>query len=172
MHSTNTLSYASPFKTSPPKDRGPAPYDAEDPRTWNHAQTHAWLTQQVAKTKGKLCVDVDKVCPSGVTAFHLGKLYTTEWVQKCLQARIEQESTSTGIDDLKDAAMGVIGDLYYSILTAKTRKRNAVMKSRRAIAVDTYGASMLVFDPQLQLGADCCWLMRRSSTYTIRPWDR
>ncbi len=35
-HSVSTLSYASPFNTSPPKPRGPAPYNPTDPRTWNH----------------------------------------------------------------------------------------------------------------------------------------
>jgi kinesin family protein 2/24 len=47
-HSANTLSYAAPFRIIP-KRRQPAPFDAEDPRTWDNASTIKWLT--VAFTK-------------------------------------------------------------------------------------------------------------------------
>lgn len=49
VHSTNTLGYAAPFKTNPPKPRGPAPYDAKDPRTWNHEDTRSWFIEQFTK---------------------------------------------------------------------------------------------------------------------------
>ncbi|SJK96965.1 uncharacterized protein ARMOST_00214 [Armillaria ostoyae] len=48
IHSTNTLSYAIPFRTVPAKPRGPLAYDSEGPRTWDRAQTHAWLTNEFA----------------------------------------------------------------------------------------------------------------------------
>ncbi|KAJ6508726.1 P-loop containing nucleoside triphosphate hydrolase protein [Mycena sanguinolenta] len=49
VHSTNTLSYAESFRTVPPKPRGPTPYDAEDPMTWDHDKTVEWLTAQFTK---------------------------------------------------------------------------------------------------------------------------
>lgn len=42
-HSVNTLSYAAPFRILPPS-RPPGPYDAEDPRTWDHAASIKWLS--------------------------------------------------------------------------------------------------------------------------------
>ncbi|KAJ7354537.1 P-loop containing nucleoside triphosphate hydrolase protein [Mycena albidolilacea] len=168
VHSTNTLSYAAPFKTVPPKPRGPAPYDAEDPRTWDHAKTVEWLTTQftkralktrqvdwnvkakAAKLAGKtlkpleapapgqldLGVDILKICPEGYTAKNLGTLYTPQFVQRCLEARSGEALT---MDTLKNAAVDMIGNLFYLIITAKSRKRNEIMKSRKKIAVEAYG---------------------------------
>ncbi|KAJ7803795.1 P-loop containing nucleoside triphosphate hydrolase protein [Mycena olivaceomarginata] len=168
VHSTNTLSYAAPFKTVPPKPRGPAPYDAEDPRTWDHAKTVEWLTAQftkralktrqvdwnvkakAAKLAGKtlkpleapapgqldLGVDILKICPEGYTAKNLGTLYTPQFVQRCLEARSGEALTT---DRLKNAAVDMIGNLFYLIITAKSRKRNEIMKSRKKIAVEAYG---------------------------------
>lgn len=168
VHSVNTLSYASPFKTSPPKPRGPAPYDPADPRTWTHEQTLAWLTEQFtkrtqvrvqhaqetrerdAKRNGKkalppldpaapvpVAVDVRALCPSGMTAKHFGQMYTVEFVQRCLEcATTDREFTPNVV---KSMAAEVVGRMYYLILTAKTRKRKAIMSSRKAIDVDTYG---------------------------------
>lgn len=173
MHSINTLSYAAPFKTSPPKPRGPAPYDAADPRTWDHAQTHAWLTKQFderakarrqaawnvkakeAAIRGKklrlldpsdleglpLPVDVDKLCPPGLTAKNFGSMYTMEFVGKCLEAKPAGEDVYRFEGDfVKNSSVEVIGQLFYLILSAKTRTRNAIMKSRKKLTeADTYG---------------------------------
>ncbi|KAF7357928.1 Kinesin-like protein [Mycena venus] len=169
IHSTNTLSYAAPFKTIPPKPRGPAPYDAKDPRTWDHAKTIEWLTAQftkhamksrqaewnvkskAAQLAGKklkpledpvpgqldLGVDILKICPEGSTAKDLGTLYTPQFVQRCLEARI---SEALRTDALKNNAVEIIGNLFYLILTAKTRKRNEIMKSRKKLVTeDVYG---------------------------------
>ena len=166
-HSVNTLSYAAPFKTAPPKPRGPAPYNPEDPRTWDHARTHAWLTEEFtkrAKTRrahahkikadqaaklGKkikpldenapvtLAVDVDKLCPEGMTAKHYGAMYTTEFVQRCLDtANIGGEVTS---DVVRNTAAEVVGRLYYLILSAKTKGRREIMKSRKKLTLEAYG---------------------------------
>ncbi|KAJ7233913.1 P-loop containing nucleoside triphosphate hydrolase protein [Mycena rebaudengoi] len=169
VHSTNTLSYAAPFMTAPPKPRGPAPYDAEDPRTWDHAQTIAWLTSEFTKRAEKsrvaekkleakqaqlhgkkleplapaspgelnLGVDIKKICPDGSTAKNLGVLFTPQFVQRCLEAQTGATLTQ---EDLKVTAVDIIGNLFYLILTAKTKKRNAVMKSRKKLVIDdTYG---------------------------------
>ncbi|GJE94690.1 kinesin motor domain-containing protein [Phanerochaete sordida] len=168
VHSVNTLSYASPFKTSPPKPRGPAPYDAADPRTWDHEQTVAWLTQEFTKRQrarvvnahkvraekaakdGKkvkplddsapvaLVVDIEKLCPRGMTGKHYGQLYTVDFVQRTLEAaRLDREYTASVV---KNMAAEVVGTLYYLILTAKTRKRRAVMQSRKVVNLEAaYG---------------------------------
>ncbi|KAJ6456387.1 P-loop containing nucleoside triphosphate hydrolase protein [Mycena sanguinolenta] len=169
VHSTNTLSYAAPFKTVPPKPRGPAPYDAQDPRTWDHDKTVEWLTMQFTKAALKrrqadynvkakaaqlagkklkpleppapgtldIGVDAEAICPPGSTAKNLGMLYTPQFVERCLAARAGKVWE---VDALKNVALDVAGNLFYSILTAKTRKRNEIMKSRKKLFVeDTYG---------------------------------
>ncbi|KAK7048330.1 hypothetical protein R3P38DRAFT_3256986 [Favolaschia claudopus] len=165
---TNTLSYAAPFKTIPPKPRGPAPYDAEDPRTWDHAKTVEWLTaqftaqamessqadynvkQRSAQLANKLKpleppapgqldlgVDIAKICPEGEGGKNLGMLYTAQFVQRCLEARVGEAMT---VDKLKMVAMEIIGKLFYLTLTAKTKKRNEIMKSRKKLVRDdAYG---------------------------------
>ncbi|KAF7305743.1 Kinesin-like protein [Mycena chlorophos] len=169
VHSTNTLSYAAPFLTIPPKPRGPVPYDAEDPRTWDHDKTIEWLTKyftklarksQLAEWKVKaraaelagrrlkplpedapvdIGVDVLKICPPGSTAKNLGTLYTPQFVEACLAARTASDDKLTQ-DQLKMRAVDVIGNLFYLILTAKTRKRNEIMKSRKKLVTnDVYG---------------------------------
>ncbi|KAJ7141112.1 P-loop containing nucleoside triphosphate hydrolase protein [Mycena epipterygia] len=171
IHSTNTLSYAAPFKTVPPKPKGPAPYDAQDPRTWTHDKTVEWLTAQFtnramksrqaewnvkakhAKLAGKtlpplenpipgqldLGVDVSKICPAGSTAKNLGVLYTPQFVQRCLEARSGEALT---LDQVKSTSVDIIGKLFYLILTAKTRKRNEIMKSRKKLVIEAaYGAA-------------------------------
>ncbi|KAJ7678693.1 P-loop containing nucleoside triphosphate hydrolase protein [Mycena rosella] len=169
IHSTNTLSYAAPFKTVPPKPRGPSPYDAQDPRTWNHDKTVEWLTAQFTKRAMKsrqaewnvkaksaqlagrklkpladlapgqldLGVDISKLCPPGLTAKNLGMLYTTQFVQRCLEARTGEALTQ---DEVKSTAADVFASLFYLILTAKTKKRNEIMKSRKKLDTEgTYG---------------------------------
>ncbi|KAJ7162247.1 P-loop containing nucleoside triphosphate hydrolase protein [Mycena filopes] len=178
IHSTNTLSYAAPFKTAPPKPRGPAPYDAHDPRTWDHNKTVEWLTAQFTKRAMKsrqaewnvkskhaaiagkklaplaepepgqldLGVDVLTICPPGSTAKNLGMLYTPQFVQRCLEAQVGKAFTQ---EQLKGAAVDIIGSLFYLILTAKTRKRNEIMKSRRKLVTeDVYGVAPRASDPQ------------------------
>ncbi|THG94681.1 hypothetical protein EW026_g6839 [Hermanssonia centrifuga] len=168
-HSVNTLSYASPFKTSPPKPKGPAPYSPADPRTWNHEQTVTWFTKQFtqrirarqlnsynlrqteAEKKGEklnpydptapitLPVAIEKLCPDGMTGKHFGRFYTTEFIQRCLEVgHVDGEIT---VDVLKNIAAEVIGVLYYLILTAKTKARNDIMKSRKTLALEVYGES-------------------------------
>ncbi|KAJ6594589.1 P-loop containing nucleoside triphosphate hydrolase protein [Mycena capillaripes] len=169
IHSTNTLSYAAPFKTAPPKLRGPAPYDAADPRTWDHDKTVEWLTTQftqramksreaewrvkanAAKLAGRklkplgdvepgqldLGVDISTICPPGSTAKNLGTLYTPQFVQRCLEA---QRGNAFTTDQLKNTAVEMIGKLFYLIITAKTKKRNAIMKSRKKlVTAEVYG---------------------------------
>ncbi|KAJ7352329.1 P-loop containing nucleoside triphosphate hydrolase protein [Mycena albidolilacea] len=141
VHSTNTLSYAAPFMTVPPKPRGPAPYDTEDPRTWTHAQTTVWLAAQFAAAL-HLCpvgfapepgidlgVELSAVCPPGATAAHLGRLYTTEFVARCLAARTEALSE----ERLTDIALDVIGTLFHMLMVAKNRTRRAIMESRTRV---------------------------------------
>ncbi len=159
IHSTNTLSYATPFRTVPAKPRGPLAYDSEDPRTWNRAQTYAWLTNEFAKQAAAekvqeekadlaanalaslderldLGLDIDKVCPEGYTARNLGALYTTEFVERCLAARTEGTG-DMGI--LKNRAAEVIGQLFYLIMSAKTRTRTQIMKTRKKVKMQAYG---------------------------------
>ncbi|KAJ7820427.1 P-loop containing nucleoside triphosphate hydrolase protein [Mycena leptocephala] len=168
VHSTNTLSYASPFKTVPPKPRGPLPYDAEDPRTWDHDKTVEWLTAQFtkrlmksrqaewsvkakkAKPAGKTLrpleepapgeldvgVDIAKICPAGSTGKNLGMLYTTQFVERCLEAQSGEVLTQ---NEVKSTAVDVIGAPFYLILTAKSRKRNEIMQSQKKLALEAYG---------------------------------
>lgn len=107
----NTLGYAAPFLTSPPKLRGPAPFDAADPRTWDHSHTAAWFADQFTKRErkrkeahwkvqekkaiglgkkikpfnpedlGEPRVDIGKLCPEPMTAKHFGKMYTVEIIE-------------------------------------------------------------------------------------------
>ncbi|EKM53632.1 uncharacterized protein PHACADRAFT_186255 [Phanerochaete carnosa HHB-10118-sp] len=175
VHSVNTLSYAAPFKTSPPRPRGPAPYDAADPRTWDHAQTAAWLTQAFTKRQRArvanahklraeraakdgtkvapppdtgaplaLVVDVGRLCPPGMTARHFGQLYTTEFVQRTLAcAHLSGSGSNREFTPsvVKNMAAEVGGALTYLILTAKTRKRRAIMQSRKVMDLDAYGTT-------------------------------
>ncbi|KAI0343458.1 P-loop containing nucleoside triphosphate hydrolase protein [Trametopsis cervina] len=152
VHSVSTLSYASPFKTSPPKPRGPAPYNAADPRTWNHEQTVNWLTEeftQRARARHQnlhkddsdaavtLAVDVTKLCPEGMTAKHLGAMYTTQFVQRCLECGNIGEDITPEV--IKISSAEVMGSLSFLILRAKTKLRTNIMKSRKAVSLDTYG---------------------------------
>lgn len=167
-HSVNTLAYAAPFRTAPPRPRGPAPYDAADPRTWDTAHTRAWLTDEFtqrtrtrtvanykvrAKTAArrgqtlpppglgpaaKPAVDIARLCPESMTATHFARMYTVEFVQRCLEAA--SDSPEATPDILRNAAEDVMGTLTYLLLTAKTRTRNSIMKSRKKLALDsTYG---------------------------------
>ncbi|KAJ7213033.1 P-loop containing nucleoside triphosphate hydrolase protein [Mycena pura] len=164
VHSTNTLSYAAPFLTIPPKPRGPMPYDAADPRTWDHTKTVEWLTAKFTKHAMKsrmasykapapgsvdLGMDVLKICPPGSSAKYLGNLYTPQFVERCLEARNSEALTR---DQIKFRALDVIGNLFYLILKAKTRKRNEIMRSRKTIAVeDTYGDAPRALDDDAEI---------------------
>ncbi|KAF7315964.1 Kinesin-like protein [Mycena indigotica] len=179
VHSTNTLSYAAPFLTIPPKPRGPMSYDAEDPRTWDHGKTVQWLTTQFTKLANKsrlaewkvkakqaelsgkrlkplgedeqidIGVDVLEICPPGSTAKNLGVLYTPQFVEACLAAQTDQKLTK---DQLKMWAVDVIGNLFYLILTAKTRKRTEIMKSRKKLVTDdVYGAAPRELDDDAEI---------------------
>jgi len=87
-------------------------------------------------------VDVDKLCPPGLTAKTLGSMYTTEFIEKCLVARPEPDEYRSEKDFVKNSSVEVIGQLFYLILSAKTRTRNEIMKSRKKlVASETYGAS-------------------------------
>jgi kinesin family protein 2/24 len=139
--SANTLSYAAPFMTVLPKPRGPAPYHSEDPRTWDHAHTIAWLTAEFTAALRlppfdpipadlDLGVDVSAVCPPGATAANLGRLYTTEFVARCLAARTEALTE----EKLTEVALDVVGTLFYMLVIAKNRTRKAIMESRTKVA--------------------------------------
>ncbi|KAI0087142.1 P-loop containing nucleoside triphosphate hydrolase protein [Irpex rosettiformis] len=171
-HSVSTLSYASPFKTSPPKPRGPPPYNAADPRTWDHIRTTEWLTTQFTKAakarrahayklkaqdaakKGKklpsldddapveLAVDVEKLCPPGMTARNFGGMYSIEFVQRCLEAKNPNAGKEVTTSVVKNIGGDVIAELTYAILVAKTKSRREIMKSRKVVNADeTYGDS-------------------------------
>ncbi|KZV91491.1 P-loop containing nucleoside triphosphate hydrolase protein [Exidia glandulosa HHB12029] len=154
VHSVSTLGYAAPFKTSPPKPRGPARYDAEDPRTWTHTHTREWFVrgfeEYVRDLKGADAVvplDYDKLLPEGMLATHVGRVPTTEWVNRVLEARTASADQWTP-DEIKEMGATVVGKLWYLLLTAKTRKRNAVMKSRNALKEDhAYGTPDTCDDP-------------------------
>ncbi len=159
IHSTNTLSYATPFCTVPAKLCGPLAYDSDDPHTWDWVQMHAWLTSEFAKhtiaekvqdkkadfaanapafldERLDLGLDIDKVCPEGYTTRNLGSLYMTEFVERCLAARTEGTG-DMGI--LKNRAAEVIGQLFYLIMSAKTRTRTQIMKTRKKVKMQAYG---------------------------------
>jgi kinesin family member 2/24 len=163
VHSTSTLGYAAPFKTTPPKRRGPAPYDAADPRTWDHAQTVEWFTQEFAAKAQEQkpatrddVVDVGVLCPGEMTARHFGKMTTPEFVARCLGAVKPDfavaDTTSGGGDDLwttnelKELAATVVGSLFYLLLSAKTKKRNEVMRMRKGVGDidEAYGKSSVL----------------------------
>ncbi|CAK5265799.1 unnamed protein product, partial [Mycena citricolor] len=115
-------SWCSPLRQGGPPDLGPP----EDDR----------LARRAIRPG---TVDPLKICPVGSTAKNLGMLYTPEFVERCLAAR---HAESCSAEDLKMKAVHVIGNLFYLILTAKTRKRNEVMKSRRRLVMeDTYGVA-------------------------------
>ncbi|KAF7327984.1 Kinesin-like protein [Mycena kentingensis (nom. inval.)] len=160
VHSTNTLSYAAPFKTNLPKPHGPAPYDPKDPRTWDRDATVAWLTIQFtelamksrlaewkvkarrAALNGKklkpldestaeLGVDVAKICPPGASGRSLAMLYTMQFAELCVAAR---QGEAVSREDVQARAVDVIGRLFYLVITAKSRTRNEIMHSRQWLA--------------------------------------
>lgn len=162
VHSVNTLSYASPFKTAPPKPRGPAPYDAADPRTWNHEQTVAWLTQEFAKRqRARIAhaqkVRVEKAAKAGTKAplpydpaapvapvVDVSRLcppgMTARHFGQLYTTEFVQRVLACARVDreftagvVKNMAAEVGGALYYLILSAKTRTRRAVMQSRKVV---------------------------------------
>ncbi|KAI0944083.1 hypothetical protein AcV7_002001 [Taiwanofungus camphoratus] len=162
MHSVNTLSYASPFKTSPP-----APYDPADPRTWDHDHTMQWLTaeytkrarrrqaaaykvkEKEAERRGEklrpldpnapvqLAVHVDGLCPGDMTAGYFGRMHTAEFVQRCLEVANLGEEVTT--DVVRNVSVEVVGALYYLMLSAKTKTQNEIMKSRKKLEVAVNG---------------------------------
>ncbi|EJD43841.1 P-loop containing nucleoside triphosphate hydrolase protein [Auricularia subglabra TFB-10046 SS5] len=145
VHSVSTLGYAAPFKTAPPKPRGPAPYDAADPRTWTHAHARAWFAdnflEHAREVKGTdtpaAPVDLERLLPAGMLVAHFSRVPTTEFVNRVLEARVPVPGAEWSADEVKEMAATVIGRLWYLFLTAKTRKRNAVMKSRNVLKEDT-----------------------------------
>jgi kinesin family protein 2/24 len=81
-------------------------------------------------------VDIAKICPAGSTGKNLGMLYTTQFVERCLEAQSGEVLTQ---NEVKSTAVDVIGALFYLILTAKSRKRNEIMQSRKKLALEAYG---------------------------------
>jgi kinesin family protein 2/24 len=135
---------------------GPAPYDAEDPRTWDHDATIAWLTAQFtertqefrwiaaaskasAQEEIDLGVDINKICPAGSTAKNLGMLYTPQFVERCLEAR----TGALKPDELKLVATETIGCLFYLILVGKHKKRNEIMHTRKEVVGNSYGMGFI-----------------------------
>ncbi|KAI0313289.1 P-loop containing nucleoside triphosphate hydrolase protein [Amylostereum chailletii] len=113
-HSINTLSYAAPFRITPPR-RPPMAYDPEDPRTWDHASSIKWLTTAFAQERATrrlrgwerqdadarlqnkrvrplsplpedapLLLDLDALCPSPHGGPYLGRMYSAEWMDTCV----------------------------------------------------------------------------------------
>ncbi|KAJ7104233.1 P-loop containing nucleoside triphosphate hydrolase protein [Mycena belliarum] len=172
VHSTNTLSYAAVFKTVPPKPRGQAPYDAKDPRTWDHDKTVEWLAAQftaramksrqaawnvkekqaklVGKrlkplkvpTPGELDLGVD--IPKICPAGSTAKNLGVLYTPQFVQRCLEARNSQVlTLDELNHTAVDIIGTLSYLIIKAKTRTRNEIMKSRKKLATEVYG----VFSP-------------------------
>ena len=124
-HSANTLSYAAPFKSSPPSLNGPVAYDASDPRTWDSERTRDWLRSAFEefgqKIERRVMVDVDKIVPNPMTAKNVARLYASEWFERCLGARVE--GNEANMEDLQDVAMDVYEWLHYLLMKARTRRR-------------------------------------------------
>ena len=154
-HSTSTLGYAAPFKTAPPKPKGAAKFDETDPRTWSHADTHKWFGEQFTEVAGErgAPVDLDALLPQGMLATHFGKVPTAEFVNRVVAAPKEVKSGHVWTtDEIKELAATVAGRLWHLLMTAKTRKRNAVMKSRNALDEDShYGESLLMLYPGIMV---------------------
>ncbi|KAH7101556.1 P-loop containing nucleoside triphosphate hydrolase protein [Auriculariales sp. MPI-PUGE-AT-0066] len=119
-HSASTLGYAAPFKTAPPKPKGPAKYDPTDPRTWTHDDTPR------------------RHPPAGMLATHFGRLPTADFANRVLAARKDVPAHAWTADEIKEYAATVAGSLWHLLITAKTRKRNAVMKSRNVLDKDIH----------------------------------
>ena len=77
VHSVSTLSYAAPFKTAPPKPRGPAPYDAADPRTWTHEHARAWFAENFLEHARERASD-----PFGLFPY-VRRIFAPELVRVC-----------------------------------------------------------------------------------------
>ena len=160
-HSANTLSYASPFKSTPPRPSGPAVYDASDPRTWDNDKTREWVQatfQAAANRKNKsFKVDVEKIVLPGMTARNVARMYANEWFERCIEGVELVSGTKAGVSTSKDLkerdletvktlAMDVYGKFHYMLMRAKTRTRKEVMKSRKGLAVkDVYGETTEIF---------------------------
>lgn len=92
-------------------------------------------------------IDINRLCPPGYTARNIGAMYTTDFVTRCLECRAPLKDGSreafngAETEALMNVAYEVVGELIYLILTAKTRTRTAIMKSRKGRVVEeTYGA--------------------------------
>lgn len=73
---------------------------------------------------------------------NFAQMYMAQLVQACLHAAVRQEGkqlSKVDMDTLKDMSMDIAGTLYYLVMMAKTRTRNEIMKSRKALSVDAYG---------------------------------
>lgn len=154
-HSANTLSYAAPFRTGPPKLTGPGRYDPKDPRTWTHNQTRTWLQAEFTKkVKGVdkleeplnpenpvgLPVDLNIFCPAGTTALTYARMTTMDIVERCLLARVDAD-----VEVVSQMAMDAAGRLFYLVMTAKARTRKAIMHSRKGLDEKAGGEAGMTF---------------------------
>lgn len=96
----------------------------------------------------ELAVDIAKLCPDGMTAKNFGAMYATEFVQRCLEAGNVTPSTTPTV--IRNTAADIAGNLYYLILSAKGKKRKAIMKSRKPLVEGTYGKSPSMFEGMLR----------------------
>ncbi|KAJ7483319.1 P-loop containing nucleoside triphosphate hydrolase protein [Mycena latifolia] len=139
---TNTLSYAAPFKTVPPKPRGPSPYDARDPRTWDRDKTIEWLTAQFTERamksrQARWNVEAKAAHFAGKTPAPLespppGQLDLGVDISKICPAA----STAKNLGMLYTPQFAESWTLFYLILTAETRKRNEIMNSRKQLVLE------------------------------------
>lgn len=157
-HSVSTLSYASPFKVSIPKRKGPKPYDPKDPRTWDTERTVSWLygeflalarkragveeaKAEVDPVEPEIVVSIDPtaLCPSPKGGKHLSRLYCGEWVTACLEASVVKPlDKDKQIVVTKDAlevycSFGLLWSL------ARTRTRKAVLTNRNILSDEDLG---------------------------------
>ncbi|KZT41875.1 P-loop containing nucleoside triphosphate hydrolase protein [Sistotremastrum suecicum HHB10207 ss-3] len=93
--------------------------------------------------KYPMAIDPVKLCPPPKTGKHLARMYTAEWIEACFKAQIPENLERTSAHDVvKTAAMESYGAFNYLLLTARTKTRNSVMKTRKKAAADEiYGTS-------------------------------
>jgi kinesin family protein 2/24 len=97
-----------------------------------------------AKDKDKdtipmLLIDTIKFLPEGYTGKHLARYYMADWINDWVKASLKSPPAGSGIgqskwaDTVKDAGLEIYGEFTYILLTARTKSRNEILKSRKKI---------------------------------------
>ncbi|KAJ7672202.1 P-loop containing nucleoside triphosphate hydrolase protein [Mycena polygramma] len=114
-------------RTRPIRRRGPAHMGPRANHRLAHRAIHRRPPPPPSADPG---VDLRAACPPGATAAHLGRLYTTDFVARCLAART---GVALSEERLTAVALDVVGTLFYMLMGAKNRTRRAVVKSRTKV---------------------------------------